>query len=487
MFEFKLPDPGEGLLEAEIVSWKVAVGDRVAVNDILLEIETDKSLVELPSPYAGVVAELLVAEGDLVNIGTTIIRIAESQAEFQASREPALSVEPSPPASPEPAPQPAAEPVETQVITGLVQDPPSEPGSGSMLVGYGAKPTQVARRARKGGGVVAVPETDQVQESYDTANPVSRRVDEVTPMHRSDAEPSGAQLPGPGRPTPPQSDTGSVRAKPAVRRIARDLGLDLNDIPGTGTDGEVTAADVISAAGGRSTGDRRVKLRGVRRQMFYSMTDSLKVPQATAIVEADVTGTMELLETLKKRREFTGLRLSPLLVFARASCMAIERNPEINSSFDESSEEVVLHGSVNLGIAAATPRGLVVPNIKGADQMSLLELTQALNQMVTVAKEGRVQPSDLASGTFTITNVGVFGVDGGTPILNPNEAAIMCLGTVRRKPWVVGTGDNERIEPRSVCTVSLTFDHRLVDGEIASKFLADVATIMADPGMSLLF
>jgi len=217
------------------------------------------------------------------------------------------------------------------------------------------------------------------------------------------------------------------------------------------------------------------------------MTSSLKVPQATAFTEVDVTGTMELIEILKKRREFSGLRVSPLLVFAKAACLAIARNPEINSSFDEDTEEIVLHGDVNLGIAAATPRGLVVPNIKRADRMNLLELTQALNEMVSIAKQGRVQPGDLALGTFTITNVGVFGVDGGTPIMNPGEAAIMCLGTVRRKPWVMGTGDEERIEPRSICTVSLTFDHRLVDGEAGSKFLADVATIMADPGLSLLF
>jgi pyruvate dehydrogenase E2 component (dihydrolipoamide acetyltransferase) len=230
-----------------------------------------------------------------------------------------------------------------------------------------------------------------------------------------------------------------------------------------------------------------VGLRGIRREMFKAMTASLNVPQATAFSEVDVTGTMELIEILRGRREFAGLRVSPLLVFAKAACLAIARNPEINSSFDDVTEEIVLHGDVNLGIAAATPRGLVVPNIKRADRMNLLQLAQSLNEMVAVAKQGRVQPGDLSLGTFTITNVGVFGVDGGTPIMNPGEAAIMCLGTVRRKPWVMGTGEDERIEIRSVCTVSLTFDHRLVDGEMGSRFLADVATIMADPGLSLLF
>ncbi|HSK33722.1 MAG TPA: dihydrolipoamide acetyltransferase family protein, partial [Propionicimonas sp.] len=382
-------------------------------------------------------------------------------------------------------------------VTGNVQDdlgevPVSTPdSSGSMLVGYGAKASSITRRPRRSTGTVTVPvpQTDQVHESYDTATPVSRHTDDVTPSAPLSASPSGEQLPQPGRPAAEVEGGRQPLAKPPVRRIARDLGIDLTRVPGTGPGGTITAEDVVTAAqGGRpASGDRRVRLKGIRREMFRSMTSSLKVPQATAFTEVDVTGTMELIEILKKRREFSGLRVSPLLVFAKAACLAIARNPEINSSFDEDTEEIVLHGDVNLGIAAATPRGLVVPNIKRADRMNLLELTQALNEMVSIAKQGRVQPGDLALGTFTITTVGVFGVDGGTPIMNPGEAAIMCLGTVRRKPWVMGTGDEERIEPRSICTVSLTFDHRLVDGEAGSKFLADVATIMADPGLSLLF
>ncbi len=494
MREFKLPDPGEGLLEAEIVSWKVKPGDTVAVNDILLEIETAKSLVELPSPFAGVVAEVLVAEGETVEVGTPIIRIQDSG---EGPVEPASGA-------------PMVEPVETSGVvspsstsdsdaplTGNVQDDLGEipvaaaDSSGSMLVGYGAKAGSISRRPRRATGTVSVPgpTTEQVHESYDTAKPVSRHTDDVTPSAPVSASPSGERLPQPGRPAPEVESGRPPLAKPPVRRIARDLGIDLTQVPGTGPGGTITAEDVVSAAqGGRPfTGDRRVRLKGIRREMFRSMTSSLKVPQATAFTEVDVTGTMELIAILKQRREFSGLRVSPLLVFAKAACLAIARNPEINSSFDEATDEIVLHGDVNLGIAAATPRGLVVPNIKRANRMNLLELTQALNDMVSVAKQGRVQPGDLALGTFTITNVGVFGVDGGTPIMNPGEAAIMCLGTVRRKPWVMGTGDDERIEPRSICTVSLTFDHRLVDGEAGSKFLADVATIMTDPGLSLLF
>jgi len=485
MREFKLPDPGEGLLEAEIVSWKVKPGDTVAVNDILLEIETAKSLVELPSPFAGVVVEVLVAEGETVEVGTPIIRINDG---VESTPEPAVAAEPPMVAELDDAP----------AVTGNVQDDlgevpvsTSDAASGSMLVGYGAKAGSISRRPRRATGTVSVPgpTTEQVHESYDTATPVSRHTDAVTPSAPLSASPSGEQLPQPGRPAPEAESVRPPLAKPPVRRIARDLGIDLTQVPGTGPGGTITAEDVVTAAqGGRpSTGDRRVQLKGIRREMFKAMTASLNVPQATAFSEVDVTGTMELIENLRARREFSGLRISPLLVFAKAACLAIARNPEINSSFDEATEEIVLHGDVNLGIAAATPRGLVVPNIKRAGRMNLLELAQSLNEMVAVAKQGRVQPGDLSLGTFTITNVGVFGVDGGTPIMNPGEAAIMCLGTVRRKPWVMGTGEDEHIEIRSVCTVSLTFDHRLVDGEMGSKFLADVATIMTDPGLSLLF
>jgi pyruvate dehydrogenase E2 component (dihydrolipoamide acetyltransferase) len=200
-----------------------------------------------------------------------------------------------------------------------------------------------------------------------------------------------------------------------------------------------------------------------------------------------VTGPVELIEQLTARREFAGLRVSPLLVFAKAACLAIARHPLINAAIDTEKGEIIAYDDVNLGIAAATPRGLIVPNVKRANHMNLIQLAEALNAMVAVAREGRITPADCANGTFTITNVGVFGVDGGTPILNPGESAIMCLGTIRRKPWVVGEGKNERIETRSVCSISLSFDHRVVDGELASRFLSDVATILAEPGLSLLF
>ncbi len=500
MYEFKLPDPGEGLLEAEIVSWKVAVGDQVEVNDILVEIETAKSLVELPSPFAGTVLAVLVGEGDLVDVGTPIIRIGDPSEIADGTPDPAdppagtTGATPGTAAAGEPAAG-GAESVEASV-SGSVQDSngdPVEPEAPvAMLVGYGAKPGAVTRRARKRGAVLSTPQTDQVHESYDTDRPVSRPVDEVAPLHRVDSVPSGETLPPPGQPTGAGEMPRPPLAKPPVRRVARDLGVDLTTIVGSGPGGLITHEDVIAAASGARLDDRpgvdqRVALRGVRREMFRTMTQSLNVPQATAWVEVDVTGTMDLLATLRDRPDFRGLRVSPLLIVAKAACLAIARNPEINSSFDSDREEIVIRGDVNLGIAAATPRGLIVPNIKRANRLGLRELAEALNQMVDLAKQGKAQPADFANGSFTITNVGVFGIDAGTPIMNPGEAAILCVGTVARRPWVVTRDGEERIEPRSVCTLALTFDHRLVDGETGSKFLADVAAILADPGLALLF
>ncbi|MGC3995010.1 MAG: dihydrolipoamide acetyltransferase family protein [Propionicimonas sp.] len=471
MHEFKLPDPGEGLLEADIVSWKVAVGDTVAVNDVLVEIETAKSLVELPSPYAGVIAEILVAEGRTVDVGTPIIRIADTADEAAA---PAASV---------PSAAPAAAGAPTSAPAGAAPVPAGESRE-AFLVGYGARSGAVSRRQRKAAPEAAAPARPAAPAAPvrpAPAAPAARTVSAPSPVSAS----SSASAPSPASASSPSPAPAAPRAKPPVRRVARDLGIDLAAVQPTGPGGTVTIDDVVAAAGG--TGEKRIPLKGVRKQMFRSMTASLAVPQATAFVEVDVTATMELIDTLKRRRDFTGLKISPLAIFAKAACLAIERVPEINSSYDAERDEVVLHDDVNLGIAAATPRGLLVPNIKAADKLNLLELTAAINELVPLARTGKVPPSALSGGTFSITNVGVFGVDGGTPIPNTGEAAIMCLGTILRKPWVVGTGENEHIEPRSVCTVTITFDHRLVDGEMGSKFLADVSTIMSDPALALLF
>lgn len=497
MFEMKLTDPGEGLLEAEIVSWLVKPGDEVKVNDIVVEIETAKSLVELPAPEAGVVGALLVNEGDTVAVGTVIMTIlapgesadaaaAPTGAAASAAKTDAGTQEPAAPATP---PTPSAVPAPSaQPAT-----PPS--ASGSVLVGYGTASARVSRRPRKGGGTLATPETDQVHDSYGLDEAPGHRVEEVYPTGAVTDEAQEPPLPGPEEGRAPSTDVatdpvGRPLAKPAVRRLARDLGIDLGTVAGTGTGGLITPNDVAQAAAGEASarkGPTRIPIRGVRRQMLHAMQASVQVPQASVWMDVDVTKTVELIDQLKARREFSGLRISPIVVLAKAVCLALAQHPEVNSTLDLERQEIVVHPDVNLGIAAATQRGLIVPNIKAANEHNILSLTHALNDLVAKVREGRITPSDAANGTFTITNVGVFGVEGGTPILNPNESAILLLGTFNRRPWVVGSGEDERLEIRSVAKLTLTIDHRVLDGEQASRFLADVATILEDPGLSLLF
>jgi pyruvate dehydrogenase E2 component (dihydrolipoamide acetyltransferase) len=217
------------------------------------------------------------------------------------------------------------------------------------------------------------------------------------------------------------------------------------------------------------------------------VASAFTAPHVTEWLDLDVSATMDLVDRLKGDREFRNVKVTPLLILAKAICLAVRRNPEINATWDESAQEIVVKRYVNLGIAAATPRGLVVPNIKDADQLTLHELAEAIGALTATAREGRTPPADMSAGTLTITNVGVFGVDAGTPILNPGESAIMALGAINRRPWVLGSGVDERIEARWVTTLALSFDHRLVDGELGSRFLADVAAIMADPARALVW
>ncbi|KWX07905.1 branched-chain alpha-keto acid dehydrogenase subunit E2, partial [Carbonactinospora thermoautotrophica] len=293
-----------------------------------------------------------------------------------------------------------------------------------------------------------------------------------------------------------------------------DLGVDLTTVTPTGPGGTITRADVenaarrVSAAAGTvpeeapegatayapaapktypfdpATREYRYPIKGVRRMTAQAMVASaFTAPHVTEFIQVDMTRSLELLERLKQRREFADLKLSPLLLVAKALLLAVRRNPDVNATWDEANSEIVVKEYVNLGIAVATPRGLVVPNIKGADSMTLPELARALNDLITTAREGRTKPADTTGGTITITNVGVFGVDTGTPILNPGEAAILAFGAIRKMPWVV----DDQIVPRQVTTLALSFDHRLVDGEQGSKFLADMAAILEDPAMALVW
>ena len=502
MAEFKLPDVGEGLTEAEIVSWKVKEGDVVEINEILVEIETAKSIVELPSPFAGTVLKLMVPEGETVPVGTPIIAIGDaSEAGAGSGAEEAERT-------------PGEQAAEMEID--LSNPAASGGGEGESLVGRNKADRGPMRRARKGpaspASEAAANTQLQVQGAFAPggaqSQPVAEGDEAAVPARsaRSEQPTARAEAFVPERATSPSE----VRAlaKPPVRKLAKDLGVDIAQLAPSGPDGIVTREDVERAAAGadrempRAYADRgapgvspmsgaretREPIKGVRKMMAQAMTDSaFTAPHVTEWVTVDITRTMELVERLKARREFRDVKVSPLLVLARACILAMRRTPEINSFWDEQAQEVVFKGYVNLGIAAATPRGLVVPNVKDADTLSLLELAQALGALTATAREGRTQPAEMSGGTFTITNVGVFGVDAGTPIINPGESAILCFGAARRQPWVVGSGADERIEIRDVCTLALSFDHRHVDGEKGSRFLADVAGILEDPASALLF
>ena len=512
MSEFLLPDVGEGLTEAEIVAWKVKVGDTIEINDVIVEIETAKSLVELPSPYEGTVLALLVPEGETVPVGTPIISIGA-------------------PGSDEVAP---AEQTESDPYLGMAEkagakqvDPadidlsnPAASGSmeGASLVGRIKADRGPMRRARRGS---ASPSTDagaqtqmQVQGAFSPGGAQSQDVlpADEPPVPATDQRPGPAAAPAEALvPPAAQAERGDVRAlaKPPVRKLAKDLGVDLTTLTGSGPSGSITRDDVQGAATGATpaaapgtssgagqgsprphdvSGDREIRepIKGVRKMMAAAMSQSaFTSPHVTEWITVDVTAAMQLVARLKKRPELRETRVSPLLVLARAVILAMKRTPEINSFWDEAAQEVVYKNYVNLGIAAATPRGLVVPNVKDADALSMTELAAALGELTATARDGRTQPAEMSGGTFTITNVGVFGVDAGTPIINPGESAILCFGAINKRPWV--DEETGEIVVRDVTTLALSFDHRHIDGEKGSRFLADVAGMLSDPGTALLF
>ncbi|MEY8567726.1 dihydrolipoamide acetyltransferase family protein [Brevibacterium linens] len=462
-FEFPLPDVGEGLTEADIVAWKVAPGDNVTVNQILVEIETAKSLVELPSPQAGTVGALLVEEGQTIEVGTPIIRFGGDDSSTEAA-----------PAS---AGAPASDSEENPA------DESGEADGGATLVGYGAKETSSKRRPRKGASIPAPAAAAAPAAPAAEATPPAPAAAPATP-----AQPASA----PASPSKPL-------AKPPVRKLAKDLGVDLSQVTPTGPRGDVTRDDVHAAAN-RTTAptagatapaaasasdqgalEERIPFKGVTKMMAKAMVDSaFTMPHVTEFLDVDVTETMAMVRRLKSTK-FLGedVKVSPLLIVAKAVAWAVGRNPRINSCLE--GDDIVVKKYVNLGIAAATPRGLIVPNIKNAQAMGLGELAQGIQDLTALARSGKTPPADQAGGTITITNVGVFGVDAGTPIINPGEAAILAFGQVRKKPWVVG----DEIVPREITTLSVSADHRVVDGEIISKFLADVGRGLEDPTLML--
>ncbi|MFF9274460.1 dihydrolipoamide acetyltransferase family protein [Streptomyces griseosporeus] len=453
--EFKMPDVGEGLTEAEILKWYVQPGDTVTDGQVVCEVETAKAAVELPIPYDGVVRALHFDEGTTVDVGTPIIAIDVSGGSAPAAEEPA-------------APAPA------------VEEPAEEAPQGRqpVLVGYGVAASSTKRRPRKTAPAAQEPAAAAVQ----------------------------AELNGHGHAPAPPADRPRPLAKPPVRKLAKDLGVDLTTVVPTGPDGIITREDVhkaatpqqapapeaaptapvtqpapapaAPAASSDTARETRIPVKGVRKATAAAMVGSaFTAPHVTEFVTVDVTRTMKLVEELKQDKEFAGRRVNPLLLIAKALLLAIRRNPDINASWDEAAQEIVVKHYVNLGIAAATPRGLIVPNIKDAHAKTLPELADALSDLVATAREGKTSPAAMQGGTVTITNVGVFGVDTGTPILNPGESAILAVGAIKLQPWV----HKGKVKPRQVTTLALSFDHRLVDGELGSKVLADVAAILEQP------
>ncbi|TYP87955.1 dihydrolipoamide acetyltransferase family protein [Blastococcus xanthinilyticus] len=492
--QFKLPDVGEGLTEGEILQWLVAVGDTVTVNQPLCEVETAKAAVELPSPFAGTVTELLFEAGTMVDVGTPIITI-DTDAGGAGGSAPAADAEPAEAADGEPA-------------AGLIGG--SAPGGRTaVLVGYGPRTTEARRRPRRSGSAAAARATALPGADYGSggtdqppllatapdmrSKPVRHGGLEVgrqaeAAALRDDAAPARGVAPGRRGPRP--------LAKPPVRKYAKDLGVDLTTLTGSGTDGCITRADVDAAVAARTAApaqpaapagagtEQRIPVKGVRKATAAAMVASaFTAPHVTEFLTVDVTRMMKLRARLAARPELAGVKVSPLLFVAKAVLLAAARHPMVNSSWDEAAQEIVVHGQVNLGIAAATPRGLVVPNVKDAGRLSLAELAGALAELTETARAGRTSPADMTGGTLTITNVGVFGVDTGTPILNPGESAILAFGAVREMPWV----HKGKVRVRQVTQLALSFDHRIIDGELGSRFLADVGALLHDPGSALAF
>ncbi|MEV5509176.1 dihydrolipoamide acetyltransferase family protein [Streptomyces orinoci] len=499
--EFKMPDVGEGLTEAEILKWYVAVGDTVSDGQVVCEVETAKAAVELPIPFDGVVHELRFEEGTTVDVGVPIISVDTQPGAGPA--EPVTEVGQGKPDASAAVPPPA-EPAAHAETAGTQ-------GRQAVLVGYGAAPSSTKRRPRKsqpdraGSSVTAGIQAELNGHGAAPAGVGTGAVPAAgyAPGQAGVSAAIGA-VPAQGAATTAGATafaTPAVAArplaKPPVRKLAKDLGIDLAAVTPTGPDGIVTRDDVHAAAqqatapavpvaeatapaapAGAVAGETRIPVKGVRKATAQAMVASaFTAPHVTEFITVDVTRTMKLVQQLKQDPDLAGLRINPLLIVAKALLLAIRRNPDVNAAWDEANQEIVRKDYVNLGIAAATPRGLLVPNIKDAGRKTLAELATALADLVTTAREGKTAPADMQGGTVTITNVGVFGVDTGTPILNPGESAILAVGAIKLQPWV----HKGKVKPRQVTTLALSFDHRLVDGELGSKVLADIAAVLEHP------
>jgi 2-oxoisovalerate dehydrogenase E2 component (dihydrolipoyl transacylase) len=443
--EFAMPDLGEGLTESELVSWEVAVGDTVELNQVIAEVETAKALVQLPSPWAGTVSRLLVEPGVVVRVGAPIVAIEVADAAGQASPEP--------------------------------------PARNAVLVGYGPPVEATSHPQRRSRGALLEREAPR-------AAPVAQLSESPAPAASAASVHQAAPVQQPARAERPL-------CTPPVRKLAADLGVDLERVRGTGERGMITRDDVLRSQAPAAAsappidpfvdavdgvdGEIRIPITGVRRRTAEAMVASaFTAPQATVFLTVDVTPTLELLDGLRDRAR-DGVRPGILAVVAKALCVAVGRTPQVNARWDAEANEIVQYRAVNLGIAAATDRGLIVPVVRGAESLALDALAAALAQLSEAARAGSTPPAALRGGTITISNVGVFGVDAGTPILVPGEAAILAIGAIVRRPWEF----RGEIALRSVMTLSLSFDHRVIDGQQAATFLADIGAILAQPGIVL--
>ncbi|WP_217375891.1 dihydrolipoamide acetyltransferase family protein [Paenarthrobacter ureafaciens] len=481
---FRLPDLGEGLTEAELVNWLVAVGDQIKVDQPIAEVETAKSMVEVPSPYAGTVAELHGQTGETLDVGKPLISIAPVGA---------APAEPKAPAATDDA-------VSTGVVTDAEASAAAETyrteekaGSGNVLIGYGTPGGATGGRTRPRKGSVAV---------VDAAPAAALEGSVAAPEARMEPAVAGTRIPG----------KLSAVISPLVRKMARDHGVSLDAINGSGASGLIMRRDVEAAisapeapvapsaqapaeavAPAAASGDldgrtglavsARTPVRGVRKAVAANMTKSrTEIPEATVWVDVDATALLDMRAELKKRsaHDTPGL----LAFIARFVTAGLKKYPTLNTRFEtgtDGSQEIVGFDGINLGFAAQTDRGLVVPSVRNAHQLSARELDAEIRRLTAVAREGKATPTELGSGTFTLNNYGVFGVDGSAAIINYPEVAMLGVGRIIDKPWVV----NGELAVRKVTELTLAFDHRVCDGETAAGFLRYVADCIENPGGAL--
>ncbi|WP_314175931.1 dihydrolipoamide acetyltransferase family protein [Streptomyces winkii] len=462
--EFTLPDLGEGLTEATVVRWLVAVGDVVAVDQSVVEVETAKALVDVPCPYGGVVTARFGDEGAEIPVGTPLLTVAVGATEEEAQGET----------------RPAAGARTETEANGSGASVHAEAGaaaesSGNVLVGYGTG-SPAGRRRR------------------------SRPVDG---LRSSDAAaPAAARAPVPSDAAARQGPVAVI--SPLVRRIAREHDLDLRGITGSGPDGLILRADVERAARSRTVPQAeqptapaapaapaaptapetatRIPLTGFRGTVADKLSRSRReIPDATCWVDADAT---ELLAARRAMNSVPGPgapKVSLLALLARICTAALSRFPELNATVDTEAHEIVRHSAVHLGFAAQTPRGLVVPVVRDAHALDAVRLSEELARLTEVARTGDLTPADMTGGTFTLNNYGVFGVDGSTPIINHPEAAMLGVGRITEKPWV----HEGQLAVRHVVQLSFTFDHRVCDGGAAGGFLRHVADCVEQPAVLL--